>query len=361
MGVKFAVVGCGRIGSRHLEHIANYAELAAVCDINENKAAEFGKKYSVPHFNDLEKLLTTETDVDVVSVCTPNGLHARHSILALQHEKHVLCEKPMALSAKDGWLMVNEAERAGKQLFIVKQNRFNPPVQKVKEVIDSGMLGNIYSAQVNCFWNRNERYYSESDWKGSRNLDGGILFTQFSHFIDLMYWFLGDVRRVFSVSGKFHHKDLLEFEDTIISTIEFHSGALATLNCTINCHQKNMEGSITIFAEKGTIKIGGQYLNVLEYQNIEDHVIEEIESHRPANDYGYYQGSMSNHDKVILNVVDVLQNNGRIATSGYEGIKTVEIIENIYSNNYQSHQNEGVNGNGHNKVASSTPINIANY
>ena len=236
----------------------------------------------------------------------------------------------MALSVVDAQEMILEAHASKRHLFIVKQNRFNPPVAKVKEIIDLGILGKIYSAQVNCFWNRNDRYYRESPWKGSKDLDGGILFTQFSHFIDLMYWFLGEVRNVSAFSKNYNHEEIIDFEDTLVAALEFQSGALATLNCTVNSYQKNMEGSITIFAENGTIKIGGQYLNVLEYQNIKNYKIDEIKSFRPANDYGYYQGSMSNHDKVIQNVIDVLNNNGKIATTGEEGLKSIEIIEKIY-------------------------------
>ena len=331
MKTPFAIVGCGRIGSRHAEHIDNFATLKAVCDIDPLKAKELGEKYQVPYFTDMDEMLTSIPDVEVVSICTPNGLHADHTVATLRAGKNVVCEKPMALSVSDCWRMIGEAEKMDKHLFIVKQNRFNPPVQKLKSVIDQGILGKVYSMQLNCFWNRNPQYYQESDWKGSIALDGGILYTQFSHFIDLMYWFLGDVVKVSATAANYCHQGMIEFEDTLVASMEFASGALGTMNCTINSYKKNMEGSISIFAEKGTVKIGGQYLNVLEYQNIEDHVIEDIEAHRPANDYGYYQGSMSNHDSVIKNVIDVLHHGGQIATNGYEGMKTVEIIEKIYA------------------------------
>ena len=330
MSARFGVLGCGRIGHRRAQHIANFAELTAVCDIDPVQANELAEKHGVPAYTTLDDMLNAHPDIEVVSVCTPNGLHAEHSIAVLRHQRNVVCEKPMALNVRDCWAMVREAEKANRHLFVVKQNRFNPPVRKLKEVIDSGMLGNIYSVQLNCFWNRNDRYYSESPWKGTQHLDGGTLYTQFSHFIDLMYWFMGDVVSVTAQTANYQHQDLIEFEDTVTANLRFLSGAIGTMNCTINSHEKNMEGSITIFAEKGTIKIGGQYLNVLEYQNIADHVIEDVDVHRPANDYGYYQGSMSNHDAVILNVVDVLCNNGVIATNGYEGMKTVEIIEKVY-------------------------------
>ena len=332
--VNFSIVGCGRIGTRHAEHISRLARLNSICDVDEQALQILKEKY--PHVNvyhSIDELLEYDKDSQVINICTPNGLHAEHTIKALRADRHVVCEKPMALTVKDAEQMIGEAHSAHKHLFIVKQNRFNPPVQKVKEVLNNGLLGKIYSAQINCFWNRNERYYHDSPWKGTKNLDGGILFTQFSHFIDILLWFLGevDLNTIAAFSENFSHKDTIEFEDTLVAVFKFKNGTLATINCTINSFNKNMEGSVTLFGEKGTVKIGGQYLNVLEYQNIENFKIEEIKEHRPANDYGYYQGSMSNHDKVIENVLDVLKHNGKVAVNGYEGLKTVEIIEHIYN------------------------------
>ena len=232
------------------------------------EATALAEKYKVSAFESLEEMLSANPDLDVVSVCTPNGLHAEHSIQALKAGKHVLCEKPMAISVKDCSAMIHAAERANKRLFIVKQNRFNPPVVAVKDLIDQGKLGKIYSVQLNCFWNRNAEYYKNS-WKGTKDLDGGTLYTQFSHFIDLLYWFLGDVESVDAFTGNFDHQGLIEFEDTGVVILKFLTGAIGTINYTVNAYKKNMEGSLTIFAEKGTVKIGGQYLNELEYQSLE--------------------------------------------------------------------------------------------
>ena len=218
-----------------------------------------------------------------------------------------------------------------KLLFIVKQNRFNPPVVAVKNIIDEGKLGKIYSAQLNCFWNRNEAYYKESDWKGTLKLDGGTLFTQFSHFIDLLYWLVGDVKSVKAKLGNYGHQGIIEFEDTGAVSLEFYNGAVGTINYSVNSYGKNMEGSITIFAEKGTVKIGGQYLNELEYQKFNDFEIKDLPPGNPPKEYGEYKGSMSNHDKVYENVLDVLDKRGVIATNAFEGMKTVEIIEKIYT------------------------------
>jgi UDP-N-acetyl-2-amino-2-deoxyglucuronate dehydrogenase len=326
---KFGLIGCGRIGQRHAEHIVQAGILSAVCDTDTAKAKSLGEKFGVPWFAHIDDMLNGVTDLDVISVCTPNGLHAEHSIQSLKAGKHVLCEKPMALTVKDCSAMIHAAERSNKRLFIVKQNRFNPPVVAVKELIDSGRLGKIYSVQLNCFWNRNADYYKNS-WKGTKDLDGGTLYTQFSHFIDLLYWFLGDVESLEANTGNFHHEGLIEFEDTGVVILKFLNGAIGTINYTVNAYKKNMEGSLTIFAEKGTVKIGGQYLNELEYQSLQGAPISNLPPGNPPNNYGQYVGSMSNHDKVYQNLVAVLSGEGAIATSGMEGLKTVEIIEKIY-------------------------------
>jgi UDP-N-acetyl-2-amino-2-deoxyglucuronate dehydrogenase len=328
---RFALVGCGRIGERHAEHIGRLGLLSAVCDIVPEKAQKLAKQYSAKSFANLVDLLKNSKDeIDVVAICTPNGLHAEHTIASLKAGLHVLCEKPMALSVQDCGEMIKAAENANKRLFIVKQNRFNPPIAALKKAIDSGLLGRIYSVQLNCFWNRNPDYYKNS-WKGTRDLDGGSLYTQFSHFIDLLYWMVGDVRNAKSIVRNYAHQDIIEFEDTGVVALEFYNGAIGTINFTVNSFQKNMEGSLTLFCEKGTIKVGGQYLNELEYQNIEGYQIKDLPAGNPPNNYGQYQGSMSNHDKVYENVIDVLSHQGVIAANGFEGLKTVEIIDKIYS------------------------------
>jgi predicted dehydrogenase len=330
--IRFGIIGCGRIANRHAKHIANNGQLAATCDIDIEKAGNLADEYGCKAWSDTEKFLTeNKGKMDVVSVCSPNGLHADHTIAALRHGYHVLCEKPMAISVEDCGNMINEAERANRRLFIVKQNRFNPPVEALKKAIEENRLGKIFNVQLSCFWNRNENYYKESNWKGSKDMDGGTLFTQFSHFIDLLYWLIGDVKSVRSFTRNFTHQNIIDFEDTGVVAMEFYNGAIGTINYTVNSHQQNMEGSITVFGEKGTVKIGGQYLNKLEYQNIKDFRIENLAESSQPNDYGNYQGSMSNHDKVYENLVSVLTRQGVIATNGFEGLKTVEIIDKIYS------------------------------
>lgn len=330
MKIKFGIIGCGRIAERHAEHICKQGELIAVCDIKQERLDFFKERFDCKTYINLDELLAEEKDIDVIAICTPNSLHSEHSIKALRNGFHVLCEKPMATSVVDAEKMINESLNANKRLFIVKQNRFNPPVQAVKNAIENEEFGKIYSVQLNCFWNRNPNYYLSSDWKGTLNLDGGTLFTQFSHFIDLLYYFFGDISDAKGFSSNFDHQDTIEFEDTGMVAIKFYNNILGTINYTVNSYAKNMEGSISIFGEKGTVKIGGQYLNELEYQNFSDFEISNLPAGNPPNNYGEYKGSMSNHDKVYENVIDVLQNKGVIATNGFEGLKTVEMIHKIY-------------------------------
>lgn len=328
MKLKFAIIGCGRIAKRHAEQIIKVGELKAVCDIDLERVTEFSETYNANLYLSIEKLLENEHDIDIVSICTPNGLHATHSIKSLRAGKHVLCEKPLSIHLNDAHHMIDAANISGKKLFVVKQNRYNPPVEAVKKLLNEDRLGNIFSFQVNCFWNRPKQYYSNS-WKGTKDLDGGSLYTQFSHFIDLLYWFLGDVKEVKAFTRNYEHSSI-EIEDTGVALIEMLNGAVGTLNYTVNSFQKNMEGSFSIFGERGTVKIGGQYLNELEYQCIDGTMIPELAPGKPANAYGFYQGSMSNHDKVYENIIRAIHEPGYEFASGLEGLKTVEIIERIY-------------------------------
>jgi UDP-N-acetyl-2-amino-2-deoxyglucuronate dehydrogenase len=327
MLTNFAIIGCGRIAARHAAQIARLGNLKAVCDIDPKRAKAFSELFNTTPYFSIEELLTNETGLDVISICSPNGLHAEHSIKALNAGNNVLCEKPLSINVADGKAMIQAAEKAGKRLWVVKQNRYNPPVAFLKNLIDTNALGKIYSFQINCFWNRPEAYYT--DWKGKKEMDGGTLFTQFSHFIDLLYWLLGDVADTKSITKNFAHP-AIEFEDTGAVLFSMKSGAIGSLNYTVNSFDKNMEGSITIFAEKGTLKIGGQYLNELEYCQVSGITAPVLPKGNRANEYGLYQGSMGNHDKVYENLILALKDPAHSFASAYEGLKTVEIIEQIY-------------------------------
>ncbi|KAA3607007.1 MAG: gfo/Idh/MocA family oxidoreductase [Calditrichaeota bacterium] len=326
---KFGIIGYGSIGKRHHQRIdeTEGAELVAICDIKEDRFAD-NTNENIFKTTNYQEILDNK-DVEVVCVTSPNGLHYQMTIDALKKGKHVVCEKPMALSVLNCNEMIMTAQRTNQKLFVVKQNRFNPPIVKLKELIEKGELGKIFMVTVNCFWNRNENYYNDSDWKGTLDLDGGTLFTQFSHFIDLLYYLFGDVISV-NAQGRNYDHSMIDFEDTGVINFELANEAIGTFNYTTCSFEQNMEGSITVFAENGSIKIAGQYLNVLDYYKIKDVVIEELEPGNPSNDYGFYRGSMSNHDKVIKNVVRTLRGEDVIATSAFEGMKTVQIIEACY-------------------------------
>jgi len=326
---RFALVGCGNISSRHAENIKRVGKLMAVCDIVPQKAESTAAKFDAKPFYSIDDLLESQLDTDVIVICTPNGLHAEHSIKSLKAGKHVLCEKPMCLSSTDAAKMIEAADNSRKKIFIVKQNRYNEPVQYIKWLIDNNKLGKIFSFQLNCFWNRPEAYYLNS-WKGTKNFDGGILYTQFSHFIDLIYWFMGGIDRVEGYKNTYRKRSQFELEDTGVAILKMKSGAIGTLNYTINSFSKNVEGSLSLFAEKGNVKIGGQYLNTLEWFDVEGESKPIISQSDLANDYGYYQGSMSNHHKVYDDLVQSIEGNGNLLEAK-DAIATVEMIEKIYA------------------------------
>ena len=326
--IKFAIIGCGRIAARHAEQANAYGQLVAVCDIVKEKADALASIYQAQAFYSIETFLNQNLELDVVVVCTPNGLHATHSIVALQAGYHVLVEKPMAISVSDCEAMMNAASKAGKNLFTVKQNRFNPPVQALKNAMDQDLVGTLFNFQLSCFWNRPADYYQDS-WHGTA-LDGGVLFTQFSHFIDLIYWLFGEAKTVTAITQNFIHQGLMSGEDSGVVLLELASGALGTINYTVNSLEKNVEGSLTIIADKLTLKIGGEYLNTIVYQKGTEIQIANTEIAQLPNEYGSYQGSMSNHHKVYESLVQTLQQNTPYYATAYEAMKTVELIERIY-------------------------------
>lgn len=325
-----AIVGCGRIGQRHAGHVVKFGRLTAACDIVPEAAEKIAGEHGGEVFTDIDAMLASlDVNTDIVSICTPNGLHAEHTIKAFEAGFHVLCEKPMAITVHECGEMIKAGERANRRLFVVKQNRYNPPVEHLKRLIDDGVLGRVYSVHLNCYWNRNDGYYAGS-WKGTLAMDGGTLYTQFSHFVDLLYWLVGDVKDVSAFVDNYCHQHSVEFEDSGVAILRFHSGAIGSVNFTINSYGKNMEGSLTMFCENGTVKIGGQYLNEIEYENVMGLDKTTLRAGRTANDYGQYQGSMSNHEDVYANVQSVLRSDGSIGTGGFEGLKTIEIIDKIY-------------------------------
>jgi len=306
------------------------SELVAMCDIQEKDLLGIDS-YEVPFYPAIEDMLTNHPEMDVVCVCTPNGFHASHSLAALGANKHVVCEKPMALSKAKCEEIIFKALRMSKQAFCVMQNRYSPPSEWIKGVVEDGLLGNIYMAQVNCYWNRDSRYYKEGGWKGTADLDGGTLFTQFSHFIDIMYWLFGDITDIRGNFHDFNHNNSTDFEDSGMVHFNFVNGGMGCLNYSTSVWDSNLESSLTIIGEKGSVKIGGQYMNEVEYCHIDGYEMPELSAANPANDYGAYKGSAANHHFIIENVVDNLRGRTPITTNALEGLKVVEIIERIYA------------------------------
>ena len=329
--IKFAVVGCGHIGKRHAEMVKRHpeAELLALCDVrssSDTAADQFG----VPVFSDIDEMLRELPDIDVVNVCTPNGLHAQQSLKALEARKHVVCEKPMGLSKSECEEVLYKALQVHRTVFGVMQNRYSPPSQWIKSIIDGNKLGDIFMVQVNCYWNRDERYYKKGGWKGRNDLDGGTLFTQFSHFIDIMYWLFGDITEIQAKFADFNHADLTEFEDSGLVQFRFVNGGMGCINYSTSVWDKNLESSMTIIGARGSVKIGGQYMDQVEHCHIKDYTMPELAPTNPANDYGAYKGSANNHSYIIQNVVDTLKGRTTLTTNALEGLKVVEIIERIY-------------------------------
>lgn len=330
--VRFAVIGLGLIGRKHIDMIRQNpsAELVALCDSDSEKYHNY-LELNLPFFNSLEALLSSGLDIDVVSIATPNGLHARHALASFEAGKHVVIEKPMALTKADCEKIVYSALQANRLVFCIMQNRYSPVAKWIKSVIESGRLGQIFMVQVNCYWNRDERYYRKGDWKGTRSLDGGPLFTQFSHFLDMMYWLLGDITNIQARFRNFNHQLTTEFEDSGTFSFDFVSGGSGVFNYSTSVWDKNMESSVTIIAQNGSIKIGGQYMNEVEYCHIRDYTMPILPAGNPANDYGHYKGSAANHNYVFENVVDVLKGRTSISTNALEGLKVVDMIERVYA------------------------------
>ncbi|MDR3250717.1 MAG: Gfo/Idh/MocA family oxidoreductase [Tannerella sp.] len=333
--IRFAVAGCGHIGKRHAEMISREpnAELAALCDVRLPK--ELGiEAYNVPFFSNIEDLLKSEIEIDVINICTPNGFHAEMAIKVIESGYNVVIEKPMALTVADAEKVVFAGLKYSKQVFCVMQNRYSPPSVWIKEMVESGRLGKIYMVHLNCYWNRDERYYKPESWHGKVALDGGTLFTQFSHFIDIMYWLFGDICDIQARFADFNHAELTDFEDSGVISFRFvEGGGIGSLNYSTSVWDKNLESSMLIVAENGSIKIGGQYMNEVSECHVKDYKMPELAPTNPGNNYGAYKGSAQNHHYVIRNVVNVLsgQSSETITTNVMEGLKVVDIIQRVYT------------------------------
>jgi UDP-N-acetyl-2-amino-2-deoxyglucuronate dehydrogenase len=318
--IKFAIIGYGYIGKRHAAYIHQNPNASLVAIVDE---LDTSTTTDTPFFDSLESLYFSKIEVDVLVIATPNALHEKHATSALDNNMHVLIEKPLALTKASCEKIIFKALEKQKLVFCVMQNRYTIAALWLKDLIKNNLLGNINMVQINCFWNRDTRYYSKSNWHGKKAIDGGVLFTQFSHFVDLLYWCFGDVICTSVKTLNFNHQQTTEFEDTGIVQFELTTGGIGSINFTTSVWDKNQESSLTVIAEKGSLKISGQYLNEIDYCHINNYVLpDELKSH---------QSSKENHQFVIQNVIDVLSGEGPIATNAMEGMKVVEIIESIYN------------------------------
>jgi predicted dehydrogenase len=339
--IQFAIAGLGHIGKRHAQIITDHpgALLTGVADTDFTLKKVAEENFHADFFHTIDELLSSAAEPDVVIIATPNGLHAEHALKALSRNCHVVIEKPMALARYDCERIISMANQVSRKVFCVMQNRYSPPSVWLKEVVNENRLGKIFVVNVNCYWNRDDRYYqmdkeSEKRWKGKKLLDGGPLYTQFSHFIDMMYWLFGDITAIKSRFANFNHQHTTEFlDDSGLITFEFVRGGIGCFNYSTAVWNQNLESSITIIGEKGSIRIGGQYMEKVEFCNIENYTMPELIPSRPPNDYGSYKGSAANHEYVIQNVIDTLTGNPAITTNAQEGMKVVEIIERMYENN----------------------------
>lgn len=337
--IKFAVIGCGHIGKRHASMILGNSscELVALCDIKPRQELELELYSNAVFFNSIDELVNSKIDIDVISIASPNGFHEEHALKALELNCHIVVEKPMALTKAGCEKIIFKALQKHRQVFCVMQNRYSPPSVWLKEILMQGLLGKIFMVQINCYWNRDDRYYKPdsktgkpTSWHGTKDLDGGTLFTQFSHFIDLMYWYFGDITNIQARLNDFSHQNSTDFEDSGFVSFDFIDGGMGSINYSTAVWDKNLESSITIVAEKGAVKVGGQYMNEVEYCHIKDYTMPTLAESNPPNDYGQYKGSAANHHYIYENIVEVILGNGNITTNALEGMKVVDIIERIY-------------------------------
>jgi UDP-N-acetyl-2-amino-2-deoxyglucuronate dehydrogenase len=325
--VRVALVGCGRISRNHLDAIARVEglELVSVADIDLARAEAVGAEQGVPAFGALDEMLGT-VESDLVAICTPSGLHPPHGIVAARTGRHVLTEKPMAISLSGADDLVQACDEAGVHLFVVKQNRLNPAIQLLRRAIDKGRFGRIYSANTTVRWTRPQEYYDAEPWRGTWEFDGGAIMNQASHYVDLMQWLVGPVESVMAKTATQARR--IEAEDSGVALLRFRSGALGVIEVTVLTYPRNLEGSITILGEKGSVKIGGTAVNKVDHwlfaEYDDDDKLIEAATTNPPNVYGF------GHEGYYRNVLRVLRGEARPDTDGRAGRKSLELILGIY-------------------------------
>ncbi len=326
--IKLGLVGCGRISVKHFEAISKIEEanIVACCDIIPEKAESAAVNFNIPsYYTEFKEMLTAET-LDCVLICTPSGLHPEMGIEAANHKIHVVTEKPMAISLESADNLIKSCEKNNVYLFVVKQNRLNPPIQLLKKAIEKGRFGRLFSANATVRWTRPQQYYDMSPWRGTWEFDGGAFMNQASHYFDLIQWMMGPVKSVMSITNTVNHD--IETEDEGAGIIEFENGAIGIVEVTMNTYPRNLEGSITILGEFGTVKVGGIAVNKIEHWEFKDYddddKLVEISVTEPTSVYGF------GHFGFLKNVVDVLKGRSKPNTDGYSGRKSLELIIAMY-------------------------------
>ena len=327
--IRFALVGCGRIAKNHvsaLDQLSHDCELVDICDVNAAALGSLSQKVKANHHENISDMLH-KTTADCVILTTPSGLHPEQTILAAQSMKHVITEKPMALHLNDGLQMVEACQNAEVTLFVVKQNRHNPTLEKLKRAIINDRFGRICSVAVNVFWTRPQEYYDSATWRGTWKFDGGALMNQASHYVDLLDWLIGPVESVMAYTGTLLRD--IEVEDSAAVALNWKNGALGTINVSMLTHPKNLEGSITIIGETGTVKVGGIALNEILHWEFANHEVEDAEvqnvNYEARNVYG------NGHFRYYNKVIDFLRGKKVVVTDGGEGLKSLELLIAMYS------------------------------
>lgn len=326
--VRFALVGAGRISANHfgaMDQHKDQCEVVDVCDIDPAALAQAVEKTGAQGHSSLQALLA-KTTADAVILTTPSGLHPRQAIEVAQSGRHVVSEKPMATQWHEALGMVRACDDAGVKLFVVKQNRRNATLQLLKQAVEQGRFGRIYSVALNVFWTRPQEYYDAAKWRGTWEWDGGAFMNQASHYIDLLNWLIGPVESVMSYTGTLARN--IQAEDTGVSAIRWRNGAMGTLNVTMLTYPKNLEGSITILGEKGTVRVGGVAVNEIQQWQFADQRPEDEEikqaSYATTSVYGF------GHPLYYDNVIKTLQGQAEAETDGREGLKSLELLTAMY-------------------------------
>lgn len=324
---KVALVGCGRISANHFDALSRIEglRLSAVCDVVEERAKAAGEKWGVPWFTSYEQLLE-RGECDVVTLATPSGMHPNHGILAARAGKHVVSEKPMAISLSAADDLVNACDEAGVELFVVKQNRLNATIQLLKRALDKGRFGRLFMANATVRWSRPQEYYDQAKWRGTWEFDGGAFMNQASHYVDLIQWLVGPVESVMAKTATMARR--IEAEDSGAAVLKFRNGAIGVLEVTMLTFPRNLEGSITLLGEKGSVKIGGTAVNKIETWQFaeydDDDRLVEAANTSPPSVYGF------GHEPYYRNVLKVLRGEAAPDTDGRGGRKSLELILGIY-------------------------------